>query len=443
MNPDVSLMSTGEWAIAVYQDTYNDYIMAELFKWDGAALLFYSISTIKVYKGGINVKIDGFWDSSTGERWMLVWNKDDQLAVFATAGFFDPILQVPVIDINRNVILQGNGTSIYSAPDVTILRNNVYFTYNEFDGTNNILKVEKQNWLVIKAGQITTPTNYVLNYSNTDYAYDLPRISSFFDTYYNYDNWAVVAQTMNAATGGTEIHGFATSWNHPLNSSPYVYNDGSLASPFNNNDITIYQNSYPVISYVGDYIFILWQVDPIGYAVSVPDQQDIIGIRMNMDGQTFSYQSEYYFVVNRSTKKNQLAPSISGRRSLQFSNFLAAFYNDDTGAPGGQDVYFKQNIYSASFNTLFRVAATENQSPSEVSPNPFNDKVVLNLEGSELDIYSISIIDGKGKVIEKIENVQKKEYIWSPSKEMASGLYLLQITNTTTGKTQTQKINKL
>jgi len=39
--------------------------------------------------------------------------------------------------------------------------------------------------------------------------------------------------------------------------------------------------------------------------------------------------------------------------------------------------------------------------------------------------------------------VQKKEYIWSPSKEMASGLYLLQITNTTTGKTQTQKINKL
>ena len=76
-------------------------------------------------------------------------------------------------------------------------------------------------------------------------------------------------------------------------------------------------------------------------------------------------------------------------------------------------------------------------------PNPFNDKVVLNLEGSELDIYSILIIDGKGKVIEKIENVHNKEYIWSPSKEIASGLYLLQITNTTTGKTQTQKINKL
>ena len=36
VNPDVSLMSTGDWAIAV-QDTYNDYIMAELFKWDGSA----------------------------------------------------------------------------------------------------------------------------------------------------------------------------------------------------------------------------------------------------------------------------------------------------------------------------------------------------------------------------------------------------------------------
>jgi hypothetical protein len=175
----------------------------------------------------------------------------------------------------------------------------------------------------------------------------------------------------------------------------------------------------------------------------VPDKQDIIGIRMNMDGQTFSYMSEYYFVVNRSTKNNQLAPSISGRRSLQFNIFLAAFYNDDTGAPGGQDVYLKQNIYNVSFNTLFRVAATESQNPSEVFPNPFNDKVVINLEGSELDIYSISIIDGKGKVIEKIEKVQKQEYIWSPSKEMASGLYLLQITNTTTGKIQTQKINKL
>lgn len=179
MNPDVSLMSTGEWAIAVYQDTYNDYIMAELFEWRSSTNSFNSYSTIKIYQGGINVKIDGFWDSSTGDRWMLVWNKDDQLAVFATAGYYDFNLSKPVIDISKNVILQGNGTSIYSAPDVTILRNNVYFTYNEFDGTNNILTVEKQNWLVIKLGQITTPTNYVLNYSNTDYAYDLPRISSF------------------------------------------------------------------------------------------------------------------------------------------------------------------------------------------------------------------------------------------------------------------------
>jgi hypothetical protein len=259
VNPDVSLSSDGKWAIVVYQDDGNgDNIMAEVFNWISGTYSYSYFNIFTLYRGGLNAKIDGNRDNVNGEQWMVVWNKYTSDAVFTTAGYFDNVPQ-PYFDPSKNVLLQGNGSRYYSAPDVSILRDSVYYTYNEFDGTNNIFTVESQPWIYIKNGQHFTPVIYDLQYSNSNYAYDMPRISSFFNVYYGYYDWAAVAQTPNNSSGGTEIHGFVKHWSSAVNTTPYVYNNGSLAmgTP---NDITRFQNNYPVISYVGDYIFILWKL---------------------------------------------------------------------------------------------------------------------------------------------------------------------------------------
>ena len=436
VNPDVSLSSDGKWAIAVYQNVNNGYITAEVFQW--ISNMFSSSYDIKIYFGGVNAKIDLCRNGGpSNDEWMMVWNKDDNLAVFTTAGYMNSF--VPFFDPTHNVMLQGNGTSIYSAPDVSILIDSVYYTYNEFDGTNNYLVVESQPWSTIKSGSKITPTIYDLKYSNSDYSYEYPRISSFDSVYYGYYDWAVVAQTLNDSSGGTEIHGFVKHWGNPVNSAPFVYNNGSLAlgTP---NDITRFQNDYPVVSYVGDYIFILWHVDPSGYSVTIPDRQDIIGVRMMMDGYSFSYQSEYYFIVSKSTGGNQLAPSISGR--FAENKYLAAFYNDNTGAPNGKDVYYKSKLYNTPFNSLFRLGSVNQNSEFTVSPNPFINEINIELPDGENSTNTITITDAQGQQLFKCANIKQSTYIWKPEKELAPGLYYINITNQS-GKSITQKITRL
>ena len=145
-------MSTGEWAIAVYQDTYNDYIMAELFEWRSSTNSFNSYSTIKIYQGGINVKIDGFWDSSTGDRWMLVWNKDDQLAVFATAGYYD---------FNAAIVL----TAAVSRLFLSFYKNgNEYSRGADFQSATG--SVQNSTFMQLDAGDTVTARYYVNNNVN-------------------------------------------------------------------------------------------------------------------------------------------------------------------------------------------------------------------------------------------------------------------------------------
>jgi hypothetical protein len=440
INPDVSLSSDGKFAIAVYQDAGNgDNIMVEVFIWSAGTFSYSTNYSIKLYIGGINAKIDGFMDNINGDEWMVVWNKDNQLAVFTTAGYIAS--GSPIFVPANNVLLQGNGISFYSAPDVSVLRDSVYYTYNEFDGTNNVFTVEAQTFANISAG-ILIPTIYDLQYWGADYAYDLPRLSSAFNVYYSYYDWAVVAQTPNSSSGGNEIHGFVKHWGNPVNTAPFVYNDGSLAfgTP---NDISRFQNDYPVISYVGDYIFILWHVDPSGYSVSDPDDQDIIGVRMEMDGFSFSNLSEYYFIVNNAHRGDQMAPSISGRFAKNSNKYLAAFYNNYTGASNGKDLYYKQKVYNSSYTTLFRLGTTNPNIEPSIFPTPFNDELKITLPKIDNSGYSITITDKLGKQYFKNENLRELNFTWKPSNEISSGIYFIKIVNNQTGESTTQKISKL
>ncbi|MBS1763765.1 MAG: hypothetical protein JSS90_02230 [Bacteroidetes bacterium] len=239
VNPDVSLSQDGNWAIAVYEDIgNNEEIIAEVFRWNGGVFAYQSKYYFTLYTGGKDVKIDGHKSYFSGkDNWAVVWRKNDDLALFASCGNLPNFPAQPLFDPMKNVLLQATGISRYSAPDVTILNDSVYFTYAEENMDGNTITVESQLHSDIVQGILNTPPTYDLQYSSINYIYDLPRITSFFDVYYSYYDWAVVAQTPNLTTGGAEIHGFVKNWGNPVNTAPFVYNDGSLAvgTP---NDIT-------------------------------------------------------------------------------------------------------------------------------------------------------------------------------------------------------------
>jgi hypothetical protein len=111
--------------------------------------------------------------------------------------------------------------------------------------------------------------------------------------------------------------------------------------------------------------------------------------------------------------------------------------------PGAGGNYYRLKIlYQDSYIYSNEIRVDWLRRSIVVYPNPANDQLHISVSSEQSSSYKIEMVNAGGQVIysTSVKNTRAATVIYNRSKSLQSGIYLIRITDLTTGKTEIRKI---